>query len=143
MVASFGKQERGFFPEAINAPEDGKLCRNQGSMEHSAYQLYQVGSRRGWWLRAGENKIGRGFDNDIVVTDISVSRHHAVVYVEGAQVFIRDLNSTNGVYVGGTKVKDSVLYLDSIFKVGKVDMALIRPNVDNKEHQGGWSMIWD
>ncbi|MDH3235749.1 MAG: FHA domain-containing protein [Alphaproteobacteria bacterium] len=46
--------------------------------------------------------IGRSNDNDIVIRDHSVSRHHAELRIEDdGKVQLADLGSTNGVYVQG------------------------------------------
>ena len=43
--------------------------------------------------------IGRSPENVIIVPDPEVSRRHAVVSLEGGELYIEDLNSTNGTYV--------------------------------------------
>lgn len=51
--------------------------------------------------------LGRGKANDVVLQDSSVSRAHAEVLRRGASFVIRDLGSTNGVMVNGSKVVES------------------------------------
>jgi pSer/pThr/pTyr-binding forkhead associated (FHA) protein len=53
--------------------------------------------------------IGRAFDNQIVVNNPQVSRHHAVLEKEGRTWVIRDLGSANGTYVNGRRVRRQVL----------------------------------
>lgn len=55
-------------------------------------------------------KIGRHLDNNLVIQDVSVSRHHAELRLENEQFVIYDLGSTGGMYVNGNKVDKSVLY---------------------------------
>lgn len=43
--------------------------------------------------------IGRSGDNDLVVSDRSVSRHHAELHVDHGRFHLVDLGSTNGTYV--------------------------------------------
>ncbi|MGE0221314.1 BTAD domain-containing putative transcriptional regulator, partial [Mycolicibacterium sp.] len=52
-------------------------------------------------------RIGRLPDNDIVLDDAKVSRHHAAVIDTGTGYAISDLRSANGVTVGGTRVQGS------------------------------------
>jgi pSer/pThr/pTyr-binding forkhead associated (FHA) protein len=51
-------------------------------------------------------------DNDIVLDDANVSRHHAVVIDTGTSFVISDLRSANGVDVGGERIRASVTLSD-------------------------------
>ena len=55
-----------------------------------------------------ELSIGRTTDNDIILQNSSVSRKHAVLYIDHNMVFIQDLGSVNGVQVDDTVVQGSV-----------------------------------
>jgi SARP family transcriptional regulator, regulator of embCAB operon len=59
-------------------------------------------------LTGAATRIGRLADNDIVLDDAEVSRHHAVVSDTGASFVITDLRSANGVYVGDRRIRGSV-----------------------------------
>ncbi|KAA1419632.1 ATP-binding cassette domain-containing protein [Nocardioides humilatus] len=52
--------------------------------------------------------LGRGGDNDVVLDDPLVSRHHAVVET-GATPVLRDLDSFNGTFVNGDRITSAVL----------------------------------
>lgn len=68
-------------------------------------------------------KVGRDSSNDIVISDSSVSRFHLeLFYDEEGNVFLTDLNSTNGTFVNGNRVKGSIkLQTYDIVKLGKSD----------------------
>jgi hypothetical protein len=55
-------------------------------------------------LQEGETGVGRGIDNDVILTDVSVSRKHLRVLRDGAQLVLRDLGSGNGTTVNGKRV---------------------------------------
>jgi Bacterial transcriptional activator domain/FHA domain len=59
-------------------------------------------------LTGAITRIGRFTDNDIVLDDTDVSRHHAVITDTGAGFMLTDLRSTNGIEVQGQRVRGSV-----------------------------------
>lgn len=63
-------------------------------------------------LMRAATRIGRLPDNDIVLDDANVSRHHAVVIDTGTSFVISDLRSANGVDVGGQRIRASVTLAD-------------------------------
>ena len=66
-----------------------------------------------------ETKIGRSPANDITVKDQAVSAFHAIISVKSAQFFLRDLDSTNGTIVNGSKIKEHTLQQDDIVQFGQ------------------------
>jgi adenylate cyclase len=61
-------------------------------------------------LVGDEMRLGRGSDNDIVLSDFSVSRHHAVLRREADGWLLVDQGSTNGVVVNGALVERATLH---------------------------------
>lgn len=53
--------------------------------------------------------IGRDVYNSLSLQDAEVSRSHAIIFDQGDKIFVKDLNSRNGVYVNGDKVKETEL----------------------------------
>jgi len=49
--------------------------------------------------------IGRTADNDLQVDSTYISRHHAQVVHTADGVYIEDLNSTNGIFVAGRRIR--------------------------------------
>ncbi|MGH7738002.1 MAG: FHA domain-containing protein [Candidatus Tyrphobacter sp.] len=52
--------------------------------------------------------IGRGTDVEVVVDDPDVSRHHARLEAENAVVYLSDLESANGTYLNGRRVREAI-----------------------------------
>lgn len=52
----------------------------------------------------GEFIVGRSQHCDVILASANVSRRHARLFVQGGQAYIEDLNSANGVYVGGVRI---------------------------------------
>ena len=63
-------------------------------------------------LQAAATRIGRLTDNDIVLDDANVSRHHAVIIDTGTSFVITDLRSANGVDVGGERIRGTATLAD-------------------------------
>lgn len=55
-------------------------------------------------------KIGRGFDNNIVLQDTKASRNHLVIVKQENSYKVRDLNSTNGTFINGSKINPNIFY---------------------------------
>lgn len=60
-------------------------------------------------LNEGETVIGRGQDVTIVVEDDSISRRHLALHIEGPNVKAHDLDSTNGTFVNGRRIKQCLI----------------------------------
>jgi adenylate cyclase len=67
--------------------------------------------------------IGRQLDNEIVLNHAIVSRKHARIELRGRQVWVRDLDSRNGVWVNRLRVKEEQLHDGDIIAVGPFEMA--------------------
>src|SRR5262249_22303736 len=65
-------------------------------------------------------RIGRALDNELVVSDLQVSRHHAEFHsTPDGRMEIRDLGSHNGTYVNGMPIsKGGTAVLDANDIVG-------------------------
>lgn len=70
-------------------------------------------------ITPGRAIVGRTPDNDVQIRSRFVSRHHAQVVSDGNQSVLEDLNSTNGVFVRGQRVKHHVLNDGDIFQIGE------------------------
>src|SRR5277367_5678122 len=70
-------------------------------------------------LAKDRTTLGRRPYNDIVVDNLAISGEHAVLHMTGADVYLEDLNSTNGTYVNGRAIKKQALEHNDIVEVGK------------------------
>ncbi|MFD0313072.1 ABC transporter ATP-binding protein/permease [Streptomyces flavalbus] len=72
-------------------------------------------------------RIGRGPDNDLVVDDLIVSRHHAELHTHPDGTYeIVDLGSHNGTYLNGLRVEEhAVVRQGDIVGVGHSDFCLV------------------
>ena len=75
-------------------------------------------------LKAEKTTIGRLEDNDFSIPEASVSSHHCEVLLRGNDVVVRDLNSTNGTFLGAERVTEIVLKPGQVLRLGQVEMRL-------------------
>lgn len=66
--------------------------------------LVDVNGRRYELRPRAPTTLGRAIDNDIVIADASVSRHHASIVPQNGGFALRDLASQNGTFVGGQRI---------------------------------------
>ncbi len=65
-----------------------------------------------WSLDKEITTLGRWPDNDVVVDDRWVSRHHARIRREGERYVLEDLGSKNGTFVNGRRITGPVVLND-------------------------------
>src|SRR5215475_5766822 len=81
-------------------------------------------SDRSHELKADKTTIGRVEDNTFQIAEPSVSSHHCEVELRGSDVLVKDLNSTNGTFINGEKVTESVLKPGQTLRLGQVELKL-------------------
>lgn len=80
----------------------------------------QFGSKA-FFVDAAGARIGRSAPANIVIPDKSVSREHCIVGIANDELFVTDLNSTNGTFIDGERIKRAtMLPVGSELKVGQV-----------------------
>ena len=96
----------GIAPTPVEKEADIRSSIN-GNPQASGPQLLIIGGNnrgREYPLHFGDNSIGRGVDNDVILADIAVSRKHTIVCWENGQFMVRDLGSGNGTLYNGKRV---------------------------------------
>lgn len=76
-------------------------------------------------LTKDRTSLGRRPYNDIVIDNLAVSGEHAVLQLTGNEVYLEDLNSTNGTYVNGKAVKKQLLQNNDTVEIGKYKIKFI------------------
>ncbi len=66
--------------------------------------------------------IGRNPECEIILDQASISRQHARITEEKGHFVLRDLDSRNGITVGGNPVRESILENGDLFTVGDIEM---------------------
>ena len=86
--------------------------------------LTQALNGRAHELNVDRTTIGRVEDNTFQIAESSVSSHHCEVLLRGSDVVIKDLNSTNGTFINGEPITESVLKPGQTLRLGQVELKL-------------------
>jgi pSer/pThr/pTyr-binding forkhead associated (FHA) protein len=84
-------------------------------------------------LTKDKTTLGRRPYNDIVIDNLAVSGEHAVLQMVGQDVFIEDLNSTNGTYINGKAIKRQLLHHNDTVEIGKYKIKYLTEQVADYE----------
>jgi len=79
----------------------------------AAATVYELGG--GW------TTIGRGDGNNFQVVESSISGRHCEVRLQGSELLVRDLLSTNGTFVGGRRISEAVVKPGETLRLGDVE----------------------
>lgn len=79
-------------------------------------------------LTKDKTTLGRRPYNDIVIDNLAVSGEHALIQMTGNEVFLEDLNSTNGTYVNGKAIKKQQLHNGDGVEIGKYRIKFVGDN---------------
>ncbi len=63
--------------------------------------------------------VGRDPKSDVVIKSETVSKNHLKIIPKGDQFFLVDLGSTNGTYVNGEKITETLVTPDDMVQLGK------------------------
>ena len=80
--------------------------------------------------------IGRGEDSDLLLPNISVSRHHAEVSLKNGEVTIKDLDSSNGTILNGKPVTVASLTSGDEIVLGKFQLAYMGDGAEDRFFKG-------
>ena len=98
--------------------------------------LSQLEGDRVFELSDDDTIIGRGDDANLVLANISVSRHHAQITVSEDKASIKDLESANGTRVNGETVKKAELSNGDEIMLGKYSLVFIGDGPEARFYKG-------
>ena len=77
-------------------------------------------------LRGAVLRIGRAVDNEVVLPDERVSRHHGLITIAHGSLVYRDLASANGSYLRGARVSEVALGPGDELTLGSTSLRLVQ-----------------
>ena len=112
----------------MSEPSTQMATRSAGGSAATPDQLVLVvvsGQARGQRVPVRERlTIGKAQDNDLVLPDDTVSRHHCVLERKSGGLSVRDLDSTNHTRVGRTQIREATIAPGASLVVGDVELLL-------------------
>jgi ABC transport system ATP-binding/permease protein len=86
-------------------------------------------------------RIGRADDNEVVVADLQVSRHHAELRKSpGGSYEITDLGSHNGTFINGARIESAVVTDADVIGVGRTTFRLVGDELQQFDDTGDVSL---
>src|SRR3970040_2777943 len=76
-------------------------------------------------LTKDRTTLGRRPYNDIVIDNLAVSGEHAALQMAGHEVYLEDLDSTNGTYVNGKSITKQLLRNGDAVEIGKYKIKFV------------------
>jgi len=85
------------------------------------------GPNRGKKLTLNKNitKVGKRESNDLILADKTVSRNHIEIEYASDSFLLRDLGSTNGTFLNGSKAKEVYLTPGDLIKIGNTTIEFV------------------
>jgi pSer/pThr/pTyr-binding forkhead associated (FHA) protein len=93
-----------------SAPRSGLFVR----VESGFYQGLE------WSLDRPSTVIGRGRNADLILSEATISRAHAMIGFKGDKLFVQDLDSTNGTLVNGAREHQTELHDGDEVRMGRL-----------------------
>ena len=62
------------------------------------------GEKKSFILKEGENIVGRSTTCEVSIDDSSISRNHAVLFIEARKVTLKDLGSKNHTFIDNQRI---------------------------------------
>ena len=75
--------------------------------------------------------VGRSADADIMLDDVTVSRHHAEFVADGDDWLLVDMGSLNGSYVNRTSIERHRLSSGDLIQIGKFRLQFLHAEEDH------------
>lgn len=75
-------------------------------------------------LVEGVNRVGRAPENEVCLRQPSVSALHCELWLMKERLLVRDLGSTNGIFINGKSVSEGELDNHSLLGVGAVELTV-------------------
>ncbi len=109
---------------ASETPPGSRPATAPGGVVGILHVIAGVDQGKAFPMGRAETTVGRGADQDCVLTDLSVSRRHCVIVVDGSGYRLRDLGSGNGSLVNSARVETHLLVDGDQIEIGNTRLQI-------------------
>ncbi|HEY1086222.1 MAG TPA: sigma-54-dependent Fis family transcriptional regulator, partial [Archangium sp.] len=117
-----------------------RLDRSSGTLKQRKYQVSIVGGPGTGLTKEieGSVTVGSHPDAGLSLADTTVSRYHVELTARPDGVRVRDLESTNGTYLGGTRITEVIVEDQATLSVGKTTLkvSMVEADLGTPAEQG-------
>lgn len=111
-------------PTALKFKYSANVPRQQGEM--GRLKVVQGPDYGAIYVIVGNKaSVGRGEDNDAVISDLKASRRHAEFQLTGTGWVVRDIGSANGILVNGKQTRSAPIKLGDSVTLGETTLEFI------------------
>ncbi|KUK46104.1 MAG: FHA domain-containing protein [Anaerolinea thermophila] len=110
-------------PDTAAIPNDERP-NLQDEIPDRAYLI--IGGSENFSLEKSVIDIGRHSDNDLILSEPHVSRHHAQLRAINKRYVIFDVGSTGGLFINGKKISQATLQPGDVIRIGMVNLIFVQ-----------------
>ncbi|MDP7395486.1 MAG: FHA domain-containing protein [Lentisphaeria bacterium] len=116
------------------SPVSRKAIFKQAKVRVSAYlDIVGIdGERNGVELDRSQVYIGRDPECEVHIPTTTISRQHVRIFCRGEEYHVEDLDSTNGTYINGVKIKRCILRNNDQITVGDITITFLEERTREK-----------
>jgi pSer/pThr/pTyr-binding forkhead associated (FHA) protein len=94
----------------------------------------------GYLTAGGSYRVGRSSRCAFIVSDLSVSRIHAVITACDNRLLVKDMGSRNGTFVDGVRIEEAEIQAGQLVRFGNIRFQFIG-SLDDGESAGDLSVL--
>jgi len=110
-------------PDTTAMPQ-ARQIDSEGTVPENAFLV--VGGKTNFQLEKELINLGRHSDNDLILNDPHVSRHHAQLRVINGSYVIFDAGSSSGLFLNGKQISQATLRAGDVIRLGVTNLIYIQ-----------------
>jgi hypothetical protein len=101
-----------------------EIASSKSNLPNNAFLI--IGGTTNFPLNQNVIDIGRHSDNDLILDNPYVSRHHAQLRAISHRFVIIDVGSTGGIFINGRKMNQATLQAGDVIRIGMINLIYVQ-----------------